>query len=38
MKKIAMLFPLIAGSCWGAGGIFVRTLKTAGFGNISIIK
>ena len=37
MKKIAMLFPLIAGSCWGAGGIFVRTLKTAGFGNISIM-
>ena len=32
-----MLFPLIAGSCWGAGGIFVRTLKTAGFGNISIM-
>lgn len=22
---------------WGAGGIFVRTLKTAGFGNISIM-
>lgn len=37
MKKIAILFPLIAGSCWGAGGIFVRTLKTAGFGNISIM-
>ena len=37
MKKFAMLLPLIAGSCWGAGGIFVRTLKTAGFGNLSIM-
>ena len=25
MKKIAMLFQLIAGSCWGDGGIFVRS-------------
>lgn len=37
MKKFAVLTPLIAGACWGASGIFVRTLSSAGFSNISVM-
>lgn len=29
--------PLIAGTCWGASGVFVRTLSAAGFNNITIM-
>lgn len=37
MKKFAVFAPLIAGACWGASGIFVRTLSAAGFSNISVM-
>lgn len=36
MKKIALLFPIIAGTCWGCAPLFIRTLYTAGFDNITI--
>ena len=36
MKRFAYLLPLIAGTCWGCTGIFVRTLDDAGFDNITI--
>lgn len=29
--------PLAAGACWGASGVFVRTLSAAGFNNITIM-
>ncbi len=37
MNKFAVLMPLIAGTCWGASGVFVRTLSAAGFNNITIM-
>ena len=36
MNRFAYLLPLIAGTCWGCTGIFVRTLDRAGFDNITI--
>ena len=36
MKKIAFTFPIIAGTCWGCCGVFVRVLQAAGFDNITI--
>ena len=36
MTRFAYLLPLIAGTCWGCTGIFVRTLDDAGFDNITI--
>ncbi|MGX8774814.1 MAG: DMT family transporter [Bacillota bacterium] len=36
MRRFAYLLPLIAGTCWGCTGIFVRTLDKAGFDNITI--
>ena len=36
MRRLAILLPLIAGTCWGCTGIFVRTLDKAGFDNITI--
>ena len=29
--------PLAAGACWGASGIFVRTLSAAGFNTITVM-
>ena len=37
MKKTAVFMPLAAGTCWGASGIFVRTLRAADFNNITIM-
>lgn len=37
LKKIAVIFPLLAGVCWGGVGIFVRTLDEAHFTNGTII-
>ena len=37
MKKAAVFMPLAAGTCWGASGIFVRTLRAADFNNITIM-
>ena len=37
MKKAAVFMPLAAGACWGASGIFVRTLRAADFNNITIM-
>ena len=36
MNRIAIALPLIAGTCWGCTGVFVRTLYDAGFDNITI--
>ena len=36
IKKIALLFPIIAGTCWGCSGVFVRFLDGTGFDNITI--
>ena len=36
LKKIAFLLPIIAGTCWGCCGVFVRVLDEAGFDNITI--
>ena len=36
MTRFAYILPLIAGTCWGCTGIFVRTLDDAGFDNITI--
>ena len=36
VKKIALLLPIIAGTCWGCCGIFVRILDDIGFDNITI--
>jgi len=36
MNRFAYLLPLIAGTCWGCTGIFVRTLDDAGLDNITI--
>ena len=35
-KKFALLLPLLAGTCWGCCGVFVRVLDEAGFNNITI--
>ena len=37
MKKLYMLFPVLAGVCWGTAGIFVRGLQAAGLSNLTII-
>ncbi len=37
MKKAAVFLPLAAGACWGASGIFVRTLKAADFSNLTVM-
>ena len=36
MNRFAYCLPLIAGTCWGCTGVFVRTLDDAGFDNITI--
>lgn len=36
LKKTAFLLPIIAGTCWGCCGVFVRVLDEAGFDNITI--
>lgn len=36
MRRLAIFLPLIAGTCWGCTGVFVRTLDRAGFDNITI--
>ena len=38
MKKIAVLFPIIAGGLWGAAGLFVRKLTYFGVNSYSIIS
>lgn len=35
IKKIALLFPIIAGTCWECSGVFVRFLDGTGFDNIT---
>ncbi len=37
MNKIAIFMPLAAGACWGASGIFVRTLEAAGFDAVTLM-
>ena len=37
MNRFAVLMPLAAGACWGASGIFVRTLSAAGFNTITVM-
>ena len=37
MKKIGLLLPVIAGSMFGAAGIFVRGLRSFGISNVSIL-
>ncbi len=37
MKKISLLLPVIAGSMFGAAGIFVRGLRSFGISNVSIL-
>ena len=36
MSRVAYALPLIAGTCWGCTGVFVRTLDGAGFNAITI--
>ena len=36
MKRIALLLPILSGTCWGSAGVFVRVLYEAGFDNITI--
>ena len=36
LKKIALLLPIIAGTCWGCSGVFVRILDETGFNIITI--
>ena len=36
MNRFAYFLPLIAGTCWGCTGVFVRTLDDVGFDNITI--
>ena len=36
LKKFALLLPIIAGTCWGCSGVFVRVLDETGFDNITI--
>ena len=38
LTKYAWLLPFISGICWGAAGIFVRTLEHDGLDNFSIIS
>ena len=35
-STIYLLLPVIAGTCWGTAGIFVRTLDEAGLNNMTI--
>ncbi len=37
MNKIAIFMPLAAGACWGASGIFVRTLGAADFDSVTVM-
>ena len=37
LTKYTWLLPFISGICWGAAGIFVRTLEHDGLDNFSII-
>ena len=37
LTKYAWLLPFFSGICWGAAGIFVRTLEHDGLDNFSII-
>jgi drug/metabolite transporter (DMT)-like permease len=36
MNRLAVVFPVIAGTCWGSAGVFVRVLYRAGFDVITI--
>ncbi len=36
MNKLALLFPIIAGGCWGSAGVFIRVLYDLGFDNVTI--
>ena len=36
-NKLYLLLPVIAGTCWGTQGVFVRILANAGFDNLTII-
>lgn len=36
-KKYTGILPFLSGICWGATGIFVRTLENAGVDNFTII-
>lgn len=36
MRRIAIIFPIIAGACWGCCGVFVRVLEAFGFNNVTI--
>lgn len=36
MKKIALLLPILAGTCWGSAALFIRALYDAGFDNVTI--
>ena len=38
LTKYAWLLPFFSGICWGAAGIFVRTLEHDGLDNFSIIS
>lgn len=38
LTKYTWLLPFISGICWGAAGIFVRTLEHDGLDNFSIIS
>ena len=38
LTKYAWLLPFFSGICWGATGIFVRTLEHDGLDNFSIIS
>ena len=37
MKKLSLLLPVVAGSMFGAAGIFVRGLRSFGIHNVSIL-
>ena len=37
-KKYTGILPFLSGICWGATGIFVRTLENAGVDNFTIIS
>lgn len=37
IRRIAILLPILAGTCWGIAGIFIRILDGVGFDNLTII-
>ena len=37
-KKLFLFLPLLAGACWGGGGVYVRILNSFGLDSVSILS